>query len=35
MHHLGVTMAPEELRKEWERLLRSIPNEEFTRAFMR
>jgi hypothetical protein len=33
MQLVGVTMTPEELRKEWVRLLRSIPKEEFTRAF--
>jgi hypothetical protein len=28
-------MTPEEFRNEWGRLLRSIPKEEFTRAFLR
>jgi hypothetical protein len=31
----GVTMTPEEFRKERGRLHRRIPKEEFTRAFVR
>jgi hypothetical protein len=31
----GVSMTPEVFRKKWGRLLRSIPKEEFTTAFLR
>jgi hypothetical protein len=32
---MGVTMTPKEYRKEWGRLLRRIPKEEFIRVSLR